>query len=70
MYRQPVDSSNISSIGYDAQAMILEVEFKHGGVYQYFQVPSHVYSSLMSAASIGSYLHSHVKPYYNYEKIA
>lgn len=43
MKRQSVESSNLASIGYDAENEILEVEFKHGGVYQYFDVPENVY---------------------------
>ena len=30
MKRQSVASSNLASIGYDAEIKILEVEFKHG----------------------------------------
>lgn len=55
MKRQSLDSSNLASVGYDAENEILEVEFKHGGVYQYFDVPMHVYEELMDAASHGVY---------------
>ena len=39
MERIAVESSNLASIGYDEASMVLEVEFKHGGIYQYFDVP-------------------------------
>ncbi len=35
MKREPVESSMIASIGYDANAETLEVEFNAGGLYQY-----------------------------------
>ncbi len=69
MHREAVSSSNIRSIGYDAQAMILEVEFHDGSVYQYYRVPQSVYKGLMSAESKGSYLHAHVKSYYSYKRV-
>jgi hypothetical protein len=68
--RRPVGSSNLRSVGYDSESRILEVEFHQGGIYQYFGVPAHVYSSLMRAASHGSYLHSHVKDIYPYARVS
>ncbi len=61
MNRVPVSSSNLASVGYDPERRILEVEFLNRSVYQYLNVPSYVYSGLMSAGSHGSYLDSHVK---------
>ncbi len=61
MNRTPVSSSNLASVGYDAGLQVLEVEFLNGSVYQYLNVPSYVYSGLMSAGSHGSYLDSYVK---------
>jgi hypothetical protein len=51
----------LASIGYDQATQTLEVEFLHGGVYQYFGVPVTVYNSLMAAGSHGSFLDAHVK---------
>ena len=42
MYRQPVSSSNLASVGYDASSMTLEVGFNNGSVYQYYNVPANV----------------------------
>lgn len=50
MKRQSVSSSNLASVGYDAENEILEIEFNHGGVYQYYDVPESVYRGLMSAS--------------------
>lgn len=65
MKRVSVKSSNLVSIGYDAQAGALEVEFKHGDLYQYFNVPTGVFDALMatneSGKSVGAYFDSHVK---------
>lgn len=68
MERQRVTSSNIASIGYDEETATLEVEFNNGGIYHYFDVPSNVYSELISAESHGKYLAAHIKGYYRYAK--
>lgn len=61
MKRAPVQSSNITSVGYDPSAGILEIEFHSGGVYQYLGVPKAVHDGLMKAASKGSYFHHYIK---------
>lgn len=61
MKRQSIESSNLASIGYDSENEILEVEFKHGGVYQYFDVPENVYEELIDASSHGQYFDRNIK---------
>jgi hypothetical protein len=69
MKRQSVESSNLASVGYDAENEILEVEFKHGGVYQYFDVPNDEYEALMNADSHGKYFVANIRNDYEYNKI-
>jgi hypothetical protein len=70
MDRVPVSSSSLKSIGYDADKKILEVEFVHSGIYQYFDVPENVHRELMAAESHGKYYNDHVKkPGYQFRKI-
>ena len=61
MNRIPVSSANLRSVGYDAASSTLEVEFQHGGIYQYFDVPEARYAGLMSAYSKGSYFDTFIK---------
>ncbi|HSK71442.1 MAG TPA: KTSC domain-containing protein [Pyrinomonadaceae bacterium] len=69
MNRLPVSSSNIVSIGYDSNSMILEVEFKNS-VYRYYGIPEYIYTELMSAESHGKYLDANIKKAgYDYERI-
>ena len=70
MNRTPVESSNLKSVGYDPDAETLEVEFYHGGIYEYYGVPPHVHQELMSASSLGKYLDSEIKGKYGYKKIS
>lgn len=69
MERQQVSSSNLKSIGYDINTSILEVEFKNGRVYQYFNVPINVYNALINASSIGKYLNSNIVGVYKYTEL-
>ena len=64
MNRIPVSSSNLASIGYDFQSLTLEIEFKDGSVYQYFDVPDNMYEDLMQAPSKGKFFHAHIKIFY------
>lgn len=69
MNRTPVSSSNLASVGYDPQQQILEIAFRNGSVYQYFNVPLHIYQGLMNAGSHGRYFNNHIKDRYRYRKI-
>lgn len=61
IWKDNVTSSNILSIGYDPDNMILEVEFTTGAVYQYYDVPQSIYDGLMAADSHGTFLSAYVK---------
>ncbi|WP_416442106.1 KTSC domain-containing protein [Leeuwenhoekiella sp. A16] len=65
----PVSSSNIESIGYFVQNQEVYVRFLNGGVYVYRGVPEHEFQNLLSAPSLGSYLHRNYKNVYPYERI-
>jgi hypothetical protein len=69
MNRTPVSSSNIASIGYDAKTLTLEVEFRDGSIYQYFDVPETVYQEFMRASSKGRFLHANIKGNYRYARV-
>lgn len=70
MHRTPVTSSNIRFIGYDPQSATLEVEFTSGDVYQYFNVPDHLYRRFMNASSHGQFLSEYIKYSYRYKKVS
>ncbi len=51
----------LASVGYDKAKHILEVQFNHGRIYQYFDVPASVFKELMAAESLGSYYNSEIR---------
>jgi hypothetical protein len=73
MIRTPVKSSYIAAIGYDAEKKVLEVEFKRGDAYRYFDVPQDVYDGLIAASqsedsSVGK-LFSSIRGAFAFERV-
>ncbi|MFT4907568.1 MAG: hypothetical protein ACI978_001651 [Oleispira sp.] len=66
--RVTVDSSNISSIGYDESSSTLQVEFSSGTIYEYFDVPEVLFEGLRDADSAGKYLAVNIKGSYRYSR--
>jgi len=69
VHREPVDSSSLTSLGYDAGRRMLEVEFRNGGVYRYLDVPEDEFRALKSAESLGRHLNLEIKPFYSVIKV-
>ncbi len=69
MERYSVASSNIASIGYDADTNTLEVEFLSGAIYQYYNVPQNMYDQLGQAGSKGRFLNTYIKNAYPYSRV-
>lgn len=69
MERQPVSSSNVSSVGYDKTHRILEIEFRSGSTYQYRAVHSNTARGLLAASSKGKYVWKNVRGKYSFSKV-
>lgn len=69
MMREDVVSSELRSIGYDEQSLILEVEFQSGGIYQYFGVPRQLYLNLMAAESKGRFFNKSIRERHYYQRV-
>ena len=69
MKRQSVQSSNLSSVGFDENNNLLEIEFHNGSVYQYRGVSVSVHRNLMGSPSKGSYFSNSIKDRYSYIRL-
>ena len=69
MQRRPALSSTIAEIGYDEWRQVLEILFRTGNVYQYFDVPVQEYQALMQAGSQGAYLNANIKGRFRYARV-
>ena len=69
MKRTSVESSAITSVGYDESRQVLELEYIDGDVYRYFDVPATLHRALLDAPSIGQFVNAEIKGAFRYEKI-
>ena len=49
--RIPVESSALATVGYSRRLRALEIEFRNGAIYRYFDVSPSIYSALLDAPS-------------------
>jgi hypothetical protein len=64
MQRHPVQSSVLESVGYDPGAKILELEFREGGVWNYFDFSRISYKRFITAESLGKFFVKRIKGKY------
>ena len=64
-----VESSLLASVSYDAAAAILEVRFRDEAVYQFTEVPLHIFQDLLQAGSKGTYFNHHIRGLYPYSML-
>ena len=69
MERVRLNSTNLESAAYDADAATLEIVFVSGSLYEYYEVPHAVFRSLASAPSPGQYLTQNIKDVYRYRRL-
>jgi hypothetical protein len=70
MEMQRVASSSLEKIGYDAREHVLRVQFRNGGLYEYYDVPAKVWLELLAAESKGRYVNEQIKESYRCHKLA
>lgn len=59
-----VVSSAVEWVDRDPDTGTVEIRYKEGDRYSYFDVPEHVYRGLFQATSIGAYVNQRIKPFY------
>lgn len=65
MKRKYIDSTMISSIGYDSLQAVLEVEFRSNGqIWQYYDVPENIWYEMEAASSVGKFFNLNIKNIY------
>ena len=69
MQTQYVESSSLSAVGYEPANLTLEVQFKNGHVYRYFNVPYVAVEQLMNARSLGRHFNSNIRDRFRYRRM-
>lgn len=67
--RVRVKSSNIHSIGYDTALKILQIEFRDGSIYEYYQVTEELFNELMEAGSKGKFANHYIFKNHPYVRV-
>lgn len=65
-----VKSKDIAIVGYDRETQTLEVAFRSGGVYQYYDVPESIHDKLLKAESMGRFFNDSIKTQFRYAQKA
>jgi len=61
MEMKPVNSSNLTAVGYDEAKKLLKVAFKDGSIYTYEEVPKALYDGLLAAESQGKFFNIQIR---------
>ncbi len=61
-----VESTTLATVGYDNAQSVLQLEFRSGGVYRYFDVPAAVHAALLQAPSKGKYFRQSIRGRFRY----
>lgn len=67
MRRTLVESSSLHSVGYEDG--LLEIRFRSGGIYRYFDVPARVHRALLAAPSKGRFFNERIRDAYRYVRV-
>ena len=69
MERIPVRSTTFSSVGYDRQTSVLELEFASGSIYQYAGVSHETFEEFMAAPSQGAFFNKNIAKVYSCKRV-
>jgi hypothetical protein len=69
MNRAPVTSSTLSAVFYSPDRLLLEIEFRSGDIYRYFDVPPRIYHDLLAAESKGRYFNANIRKRFSFHHI-
>lgn len=66
----PVDSSNLTHVGYEPDTCILRIRFKGGTEHDHLGVPGEVHSALMAADSHGAYYSRNIRKQFPSQRVS
>lgn len=66
---EPVSSSSIHAVGYDAARLLLAVQFKNGDVFQYANITEGLAEAFVTSESLGRFYASRIKGQFSAAKL-
>jgi len=70
MHRLPVDSTLLASAAYFPDRALLELAFRDGAFYRFFDVPATCFQQLMEAPSKGVFFNRNIRNRLRYQQVA
>jgi hypothetical protein len=67
--RTDLHSTSLTAVAYLDRQALLELEFRSGAIYHYFDVPAETYLGLLLAESKGTYFNHRIRNRFAYAKI-
>jgi hypothetical protein len=58
----------LARLSYDANEQSLIIEFKHGGRYEYYDVPEDVFKKMVAARSKGQFFQDSIRDDYEFSR--
>lgn len=68
-HRIYVASSCIAAMAFSAEEGILQLEFRNGLTYEYFDVPAEIYTQLCSAESKGAFVTRFIRGHFSFRRL-
>ena len=69
MERVRVQSDSLKSVGYDSMTETLEVQFRDGGVFQYYSVPEFLFQRLVRKGAKNAYFEDRVRRQFKFRRV-
>ena len=67
--RVSVESACIASITFSIEENVLQLEFRNGLAYEYFGVPTALYTDLLSAESKGAFVTRFIRGHFPFRRL-
>jgi hypothetical protein len=69
MDRLAIESTNLASAAYSSERSLLEVEFRDGAVYQFFDVPAVCFEQLLASDSKGVFFNRNIRSHFRFQRL-
>lgn len=69
MDRENIESSMMIGIGYERESSALEIEFKNGTVWQYFDFPEALWYEFKDSDSKGKFFHKEIRGQFSESRV-
>ena len=66
MHRLPVESTMLASAAYCPNRTLLDLEFRDGTLYRFFDVPPACFQQLMTSDSKGAYFNRNIRNHFRH----